>query len=817
MIEKLFIQILNMSVTACVAIAVVLLMRIFLKKAPGIFSYALWIVVLFRLLCPFSFSAAFSLLGAAGMDRVEQGRMVYISENIADSPKPQAEPSVSETEGAENAALPQKAGTDFKSVLEAALPAASRIWLCGVAAMLGYSLYSLYRFCKRLKGAVCLGGNLYSVDGLAEPFVMGIFRPRIYLPSFLEEGEKEYILLHEQTHIKRGDPAFRAVGYLALCLHWFNPLVWIAYRVSGRDMEMSCDEAVIRRLGDRVKKEYSASLLNFAAGRKVAGGAPLTFGDGDTTRRIKNVLRYKKPAFWGIAAALAVCIAAAVVLVSNPVPLRKEEEEYLSYYGVLTEMDIEGTARKVVTIPGVGEVELPEAKEVYPWFETEHFELETGDLVKISFAKDEEVSIQEIYPARFSQQAESVVAIMRSLALTYEGADQWLFSFPKGLVQAEDVQPGDTLEIVLQTTYEKNVYFQPAAEAGQAADVETVAVVPVLEVTDGEVPCVMAELTTLQMRTVLENLGFGIFFGWQEGEREISAFEESASEEADGTYGINIRRISREERKIDEYAGENTEALVFAEDCVFTANYEMAGVGYEEISFDAFADLIGECDPYLNKPCAITIQNGEIVKAELDSAYMNYGIFFRKMEADYESVEAVQEGSEELIEGGEPVKSLRADISDRDGMENVEVFVEESPGYGVKNVYVVFKDSEGRLIWIERLDASRAGWGDIYIGERDGVGYIMRLHIEDRDQYGEYAYEVFRVAADGRASQIAGSSFEWGNGYVYDDSLFREWVSVMEYYLEKSDPVLSVQDGEVRTAGGTERYNYETLSLKNRM
>lgn len=859
MIEKLFIQVLNMSLTACVAIVAVLLVRIFLKKAPRAFSYALWAAVLFRLLCPFSFSSAVSLFGVAGIDRVEQGRMVYIPENIGSQPDPWVDLPVSAIEGTVNVALPQKSAADSQNPLESAMEAASRVWLCGVIVMPGYSSCSLYRLGRKLKGAVCLKRNIYSADDLAEPFVIGVFRPRIYLPSFLEEGEKEYILLHEQTHIKRRDPAFRAVSFLALCLHWFNPFVWIAYHISGRDMEMSCDEAVIKKLGDQVKKEYSASLLNIAAGRKVAGGVPLAFGAGDTKSRIKNVLHYKKPAFWGLAAAGLLCAAAAAALISNPTALRGDEvtregdEEYLRYYGVLKEAEIEGTVRKMVTVPGIGDVELPEAEEVSPWFETEHFELETGDLVQINFLKDEEVLIEETYPARFSKRAQSVVAIMRSLTLEYEGEDHWLFAFPEGIlpfteVRSGDTQgwihvtddeelsrtkvhPGDTLEIVHEITYEKNGYFQPfeEKEAAQVADRETVAVVPILEVTDGEVPCVVIKLTTQQVKTVLENLGFGISFSWEAADGAViseevwqmqeAADNTSASAPADGTYKINVRTISRKERKIDEYAGENAEDFVFAEDCAFTVNYEMAGIRYEEVSFDVFADLIEECDPYLNKPCLLTFRAGEIVKADLCSAYVNNGISFREVTGNYELVESILEGGEEPLKGEYGRKeTLKADISDHGGIETAEVYAgDQNDGNG--GGYVIFRDFGGELIWIEQLFVSRSGWGNIYIGECDGIGYIMKLYIEDSDQYGEYAYEVFRVAADGGVSQIAGSSFEWGDIYDYDDELFRKWVSGMEYYLENSYLVLSTQDGEIRTEWISERekYCYETLSLKNRM
>lgn len=182
---------------------------------------------------------------------------------------------------------------------------------------------------------------------------------------------------------------------------------------------------------------------------------PLSFGKGDTKSRIKNVLHYKRPALWGIVAAGLLCVVTAIVLVSNPVALRGDEVtregdgEYLRYYGVLKDVEIEETVRKMITIPGIGDVELPEAGEVYPWFETEYFELETGDLVQINFSSDEEVLVEETYPARFSKRARSVVAIMRSLDFEYEGGDNWLFSFPEGLLPLAEVRSGDSQEFIV--------------------------------------------------------------------------------------------------------------------------------------------------------------------------------------------------------------------------------------------------------------------------------------------------------------------------------------------------------------------------------
>lgn len=157
---------------------------------------------------------------------------------------------------------------------------------------------SLCRLRRRIVGAVRLRDNIYLADHIDSPFVMGVLRPRIYLPSTLAEGERGYIILHEQCHIQRFDPAVKLLSFTALCLHWFNPLVWLSFLLSGRDMEMRCDEAVIRQLGDGVRADYSASLLSLATGRRILAGAPLAFGEGDPKSRIENLLRFRRPKTW---------------------------------------------------------------------------------------------------------------------------------------------------------------------------------------------------------------------------------------------------------------------------------------------------------------------------------------------------------------------------------------------------------------------------------------------------------------------------------------------------------------------------------------
>lgn len=309
MADGLSLALLNAGFAAGAAVLVVLLARLALRRAPKLYSYLLWAPVLFRLLCPFPIESVFSLLPAKAQP---------IPKDILYAGTPRVDTGFAALDRAVNSVLP--AGEPAMSVnpLQVWLAAAQLVWLAGAAVLLLYSLAATLRLRRRLKGAAREEENIYTAAGLETPFVMGLFRPRIYLPAGLAGEERRYILLHEQTHIRRGDHLWRLLGFFALCLHWFNPLVWLAFYLSGKDMEMSCDEAVLRALGENVKKPYSASLLALASGRRWVGGAPLAFGEGDTGARIKNVLRYRRPAFWVSAALLAVVAAAAVGLALSP-------------------------------------------------------------------------------------------------------------------------------------------------------------------------------------------------------------------------------------------------------------------------------------------------------------------------------------------------------------------------------------------------------------------------------------------------------------------------------------------------------------------
>ena len=314
--NNLFSQVLNMSMTGSVVILLVMLARLILKRAPKIFSYALWSVVLFRLLCPVAFTAPVSVLNALEPEVQEASESTSV---VYFLPAEASQDSDFSFVPAEN-----QSGTDSVQVGESEhthldlMMVASYVWIVGSGIMILYSVIQYIRLRLKLVGAMAYRGNVYRADYIDTPFVMGIFSPKIYLPSDVPMNERKYIIAHERHHIRRCDHIIKLLAYFALCVHWFNPLAWAAFILAGKDMEMSCDEAVIRKMGSQIRADYSASLLRLATHKKIIAGMPLAFGEGDTKGRVMNMAKWKKPRLWVSLICLLLCITILVACAVNP-------------------------------------------------------------------------------------------------------------------------------------------------------------------------------------------------------------------------------------------------------------------------------------------------------------------------------------------------------------------------------------------------------------------------------------------------------------------------------------------------------------------
>ena len=305
---ELFTKVLDMSLTGAIVTGCVILVRLALRRAPKIWSYVLWSVVLFRLLCPVAISVPVAPLELTGPQVTYYGEYTstvsYIPAQRAELPAAAAPFTEEALQKADNSVTVMEIG--------------AVLWLCGIAVLMLYSAVVYLQLRKDLVGAMRLDRNVYLADHIGTPFVLGLWRPRIYIPSSVPVRERTFILAHEKHHIRRGDHVLKALAWIALCVHWFDPFVWAAFILAGKDMEMSCDEAVLRQLGPGIRADYSQSLLRLASGQRIISFAPLAFGEGDTKGRVLNMANWKKPRLWISLVCVVVIVVVLAACAVNP-------------------------------------------------------------------------------------------------------------------------------------------------------------------------------------------------------------------------------------------------------------------------------------------------------------------------------------------------------------------------------------------------------------------------------------------------------------------------------------------------------------------
>ena len=311
-IGGVFQQVVSMSLTASLVILAICAARLLLRQAPKKFSYWLWAGAAFRLVCPFSFPAAFSLLALAPAAQTvaETGPLTEVS-YLPGAGLPEAAPGL----GAADAALPQAAGAGQALGLWEVL---GLVWLLGAAALLIGALVAYLRVKGQVATAVKFAHNVYECGAFRSPFVLGFFRPKIYIPFGLEPRQREHVLCHESAHIQRRDYLVKPLGFLLLAIHWFNPLVWLAFHLMSRDMEMSCDEKVLSQLGEEARREYSLSLLSIGSRRRFPAPNPLAFGETGVKERVVNVMKFRRAKRWVTVAAAVAVVAVTAACAANP-------------------------------------------------------------------------------------------------------------------------------------------------------------------------------------------------------------------------------------------------------------------------------------------------------------------------------------------------------------------------------------------------------------------------------------------------------------------------------------------------------------------
>ena len=307
-----FLKLLNLSISASWLVLAVLVLRLVSKRSPKWMNVLLWGMVALRLMLPFSIESALSLIPSAETLSPEVVRF---------DPAPTITSGVEFIDNAVNPSLSESfAAAPLASVnpLYVWTYLAGWVWLIGLGAMLLYALVSYLRLRRRVSVSLCVRENIYLCDAISSPFILGVVKPRIYLPSGLDEVQRQNVLSHERAHLARRDHWWKPLGFALLAVYWFNPALWLAYTLLCRDIELACDERVIRTMDESAVKTYSTVLLACSMPRKAVITCPLAFGEVGVKERVRNALRYKKPAFWVVAASVAVCVVVAVCFLTNP-------------------------------------------------------------------------------------------------------------------------------------------------------------------------------------------------------------------------------------------------------------------------------------------------------------------------------------------------------------------------------------------------------------------------------------------------------------------------------------------------------------------
>ena len=310
-LSEIFLKIVNMSISASWLVLAVLLLRLVLKKAPKWVSVLLWGFVAVRLICPFTMESVLSLIPSAET----------VSPEIMMDWTPEISTGIGSVDTVINPIITQTFAPNpatSANPLQILIPVAGILWLTGIAAMLLYTAVSYFLLRRRVATAVLLRNNIYQSENVASPFVLGIIKPKIYLPFRMDGKNLEHVIAHEEAHIRRKDHWWKPFGFVFLALHWFNPLMWLGYILLCRDIELACDEKVIKEMDNENRADYTQALVACSVNRRRIAACPLAFGEVGVKERVKSVMHYRKPGFWIFFVTVVICVVVALCFLTNP-------------------------------------------------------------------------------------------------------------------------------------------------------------------------------------------------------------------------------------------------------------------------------------------------------------------------------------------------------------------------------------------------------------------------------------------------------------------------------------------------------------------
>ena len=349
--NELFLKIINMSISASWLILAVLILRLVLKKAPKWVNVLLWGIVAVRLICPLSFESTLSLIPSAETfpEKIISGPSFDIQTGI--SPVDNRINDYLGDRYFEGVTVPANNGNNIMTIL-------TIVWIIGILLLVAYTIISYRRLHREIDTAVRYKDNIFQSENVSSPFVLGIIKPRIYLPFNMNGQDLEHVVAHEQAHIRRKDHWWKPLGFLLLTIHWFNPLIWLAYVLLCRDIEFACDEKVIKELGNEQRADYTQALVVCSVNRRMIAACPLAFGEVGVKDRVKSVMNYKKPAFWIIILAVIACVIVAVCFLTNPMGFQFDEATHTIVSANHSNIDEPAKFYLTIGAEGVKSIEL---------------------------------------------------------------------------------------------------------------------------------------------------------------------------------------------------------------------------------------------------------------------------------------------------------------------------------------------------------------------------------------------------------------------------------------------------------------------------
>lgn len=750
----------QMSLVSSVTIIFVLLARMGMKVFPKSFTYMLWSAVLFRLLCPVSFSGPFSVFGlfaeTEGIQNTDEETVYILEEDtIVVLPTEQVTETVKEyqTKETTHEYIPTETGIKILSKEEVFLG----IWITGMGVILGYGVYSYISLRKKLTSAVKGEDGGYYSDVIQTSFVFGMFPPKIYLPSHIETEKLKYVLLHEQTHIRRGDFIFRMLSYIALAIHWFNPLVWVAFYVSETDMELSCDETVMKKAGKDIRKEYASVLLEMAAGKEILMAGIPAFGKNQTKKRLQFIADYRQKRFVFTAVGGVVVLIIVLILAANPKEQSKAETK--EDHTIQTQETYD--AKDQMGTDSNRDAFIKEQLEKW----AKAFCSRDGETILAMSS----LQVQEAYKEELLlEEGEEAISFGWSSPWPWNEETDYMVHMQEN--QAEILYYAKTSEPHI-TVWAEEVEFETGGEAEE------------------EFKIISSKFTFLDrvdtMEEYLQAYGRGIDNTPMDYE-----FTSMGKE-------LHVNAWNHKDRK--EY-----QALFLP---------ETAAVSLLNLASD---DLVYSYD-IIEKGCAMVtlrfpLSEGEggniLLNVKMIQPYGEEGIWIPK---DYDDSSILnfsgtyefykKELGEDFLE---QYYEKTASIEDADNLNGntIEVFT-GNIGDG-ESGYVFVKDKNQKIIFCEFAHQARAGWNMIFYSPKE---YFMDVYMEDRDTYGEYRYVVYRIVNEGVLQILTEDVFSFDGR---DEERETELVSFMNElfrYMDGSELLLSSQEGEIRALGLTEKEN----------